>query len=439
MQRAFQPRLALKRPADVIPRTVIFAGAATAAAGLTIKAATGGLGTALPPFVLGWSPRVGLLAPVALTALAAGVIAGPRAATALRRPLAFAAFAFSAAIALGLSLNLARHGVHDWYAIFDTSPNGSFEAGSEYLPGLPALSYGSRFFLDRFAELAPALPVNVAGHTPGLLLSLHLLGIRDAAGMAALCIGTGALTAPLTYDLGRALIGDERARTAALLAAFAPSLLIFGVTSADYLYATLGLAVACLLVRPAPAPRAAGAALAAVAAFFSWLLLALPAWAALVVWRREGMRAALLTAAACGLALVVFNGLLALSVGYDPLAALRATGAVYAHSLATQRPYAFWVFGSPTAWGVMLGLPTVVLAARALARREPEAVALAIVVGVAATIGFTKAETERIWLPFVPLACVAAATALPTRAVRPVLAALALQALLVELLFYSIW
>ena len=57
---------------------------------------------------------------------------------------------------------------------------------------------------------------------------------------------------------------------------------------------------------------------------------------------------------------------------------------------------------------------------------------------VSAVGGFTKAETERIWLPFVPLACVAAA-ALPIRRLSSVLLALGAQALAVELLFNTVW
>jgi hypothetical protein len=54
-------------------------------------------------------------------------------------------------------------------------------------------------------------------------------------------------------------------------------------------------------------------------------------------------------------------------------------------------------------------------------------------------LGFTKAETERIYLFLVPLACVAAATALPERYLTPVLAALAVQALASELLLFTVW
>jgi hypothetical protein len=76
-------------------------------------------------------------------------------------------------------------------------------------------------------------------------------------------------------------------------------------------------------------------------------------------------------------------------------------------------------------------------ALRALNAREPAAVALVAVIGTAAVLGFTKAETERIWLPFVPLLGVAAAAGI--RRVEPVLWLLVAQALVVQLLFQTIW
>jgi hypothetical protein len=61
------------------------------------------------------------------------------------------------------------------------------------------------------------------------------------------------------------------------------------------------------------------------------------------------------------------------------------------------------------------------------------------VIATAALLGFTKAETERIYLFLVPLACVAAAVALHERRLPLVLGALAAQALLTELLLYTVW
>jgi hypothetical protein len=136
---------------------------------------------------------------------------------------------------------------------------------------------------------------------------------------------------------------------------------------------------------------------------------------------------------------LVLNAWLAAAYGYDPIGTLRATEAVYRHSLAQIRPYWFWVLGSPVAWMVSAGLALTggwLVAAR---RRDPAAVALLAVIAIAAVMGFTKAETERIWLPFVPLACAAAATAIPPRWLGAVLAALALQALVTQLLFDTVW
>jgi len=72
---------------------------------------------------------------------------------------------------------------------------------------------------------------------------------------------------------------------------------------------------------------------------------------------------------------------------------------------------------------VVLGLPIAWYALRALARGESVAIALFAVLAISALLGFTKAETERIYLFLVPLACIAAAPALPERFLTPTLAA----------------
>ena len=62
-----------------------------------------------------------------------------------------------------------------------------------------------------------------------------------------------------------------------------------------------------------------------------------------------------------------------------------------------------------------------------------------MIVLVASLGGFTKAETERIWLFMVPLACVAAAPWLRTARLRAVLAFLAAQAIVIQLLYETVW
>jgi hypothetical protein len=439
MAAASQPLAAPSRPRAAVSRIVIFGAIATVTIGLLIRHLHGGLGTATPPFVMVWGPRLDPLAAVSALAVASAIALAPRLPRHLAHPLTFAAGVLTLALGLGLALNLARTGTAGWYAIFDVGPRGSFEAANEYLPGLPAVSYGARFYLDRFAELVPSLPVNVSGHPPGPLLALHALGLSTAPGAAALCVGAGALGAPLTYVLGRSLCDEREARVAALLFACSPLTLLFGVTSFDYLFATCGLAAACLLVSTRPGVRSVGAIALAGASLMSWALLAVGAWSAVLTWRRRGARSALVLAGSCALACLALDGALAAAYGYDAIGTLRATEAVYRNSVASVRPYAFWAFGSPVAWGAMLGLPIAAAALRRLPREDDAAVALAVVVAVAAMGGFSKAETERIWLFLVPFACVAAAPALGGRRLRYVVALLLAQALAVEVLFDTIW
>jgi methylthioxylose transferase len=233
------------------------------------------------------------------------------------------------------------------------------------------------------------------------------------------------------------MLDERRARVAALLLALAPGALLFGATSADAVYLTLGLLAAWPLASRSWTARAAGAVALAAGSFFAWSLLAVGAWAAILVLRRDGLRQALALSALCAMALLAFYALLYAATGFDPIGTLRSTEEVYRAGIASTRPYWFWVLGSPVAFLVVLGVPLSWLALRALARAETQAVAIFAVIAVAAILGFTKAETERIWLFLAPFVCLAAAV--ERAPLRPLLAALAAQALIYELAFDTIW
>jgi hypothetical protein len=412
--------------------------AVVAVVGLVITATGGYLGTALPPFVLVYSPEADPLLVASVVVLGGAAIITPRLIDRSAPAWATAAALYMLALALGLALNIARAGSHGWWSMFD-SAHGSYEAKFEYLPGLYVLNHGVGYYLKNFAFLLTYVPTHTKGNPPGPLAALYLLGIRTGPQLAALCIGMGALCAPLAYDLGRTLGGEQRGRVAGVLTAFAPSVLLFGVTSADYAFAAMGIAVACLLARRHPAAVLAGGALAGIVALFSYLLLAIPVFAALLVAQRDGLRRAVLVAVACAVGVVAVNAVLWAGWGYDPVAALRATSHFYHQGIALTRPYAFWVFGSPVAWGLMLGPPVLWYLLRSLSNGDISAVAVTALIVVASLLGMTKAETERIWLPFVPLACVAAAATIPRARLRPALWCLVAQGLAVELLFFTIW
>jgi hypothetical protein len=414
-----------------------FAGMALTVVGLWLARHDGReLGVPFPPFVGRWDPAVSAWALLAAVLFGVTIWIAPRLLSPAVTPAAFAAACFALTLALRLALGAASRGTGGWSGVFD--PAG-FEGPNEYLPALSALRYGPGFFLDRFAELVPALPVHAAGHPPGLLLAMHAFGITTPARLAALCIAGGALIAPLAYALARSLLDERGARIAGLLTATAPSVLLFGATSADALYAVLGLLAAWPLASRRLSARLAGAILLALASLFSWSLLALGAWAALLAWRRGGAGDMLALGLLCAAVLAAVHAALAALTGFDPVGAIRATEQVYRFGIASERPYWFWLPGSPAAFLLMLGLPVAWLALRALAAGGDAAIALFCVLAIAALAGFTKAEVERIWLFLAPLACIAAASALPRRGLRPVLALLGAQALAWELLWNTVW
>lgn len=437
----------LHHDADDRVSRIVIALAATIAvavvgAGFVARWSGRSYGTATEPFVAGWAPAIDPLG--ALAALAGGallIIVTPRLLRVRWSPVAITVALYLLGLVAALAVNLAREGVTGWTHIFDLEGGLSqSHAINEYLPGLPGLEHGMRNYLDRFAEVVTSQSVNVAGHPPGPLLLASWVGATTPAGLAALVIGIGACCAPLSYRLALTLDRSEsEARLAGLLCAASPLVLLFGVTSFDFAFAGFGVAAACGLVARSWRWRTFGLLAFAWASLMSWALLAVGAWAAVVVWRRDGWRRAALIAALAGAAVAAFQGSLAAAYGYDPIGTLRATEQVYRDSLAQVRPYLFWVFGSPVAWALMLG-PVIVLGIirGAAALRDPAAIALVVVVLVAAFGGFTKAETERIWLPFVPLACVAAA---PFVRITPRLAVgtLVVQALVVQLLMNTVW
>jgi hypothetical protein len=394
------------------------------------------LGLPYAPLFGSWEPQADPLLAVSVACFAAAVVAAP---WILRLPgPAFAIAMLAITLVLRLALAAGGGGVDQWTAVFDA--DRSWEGENEYPAAIGALDYGAGFFLDRFAELVPSLPVHAAGHPPGLLLTMHALGIDSPAGLAALTIGVGALSGPLGYLLGRQVLDERRARLAALLLALAPGALLFGATSGDAVYLTLGLLAAVPLAARSTAARATGAALLAIGSFFAWSLLAVGAWAAILTLRRDGIRAAAGLAVLCAIALAAFYALVHAASGYDPIGTLRSTEEVYRAGVASIRPYWFWLLGSPAAFLLVLGLPLSWLALRGLAAGETLAVAIFTVIAVATILGFTKAETERIWLFLVPFVCLAAAAATTERApVRPLLAALAAQALLYELVWETVW
>jgi hypothetical protein len=401
--------------------------AAIVVIGLSLDWSGTQLGVPHPPFIGAWGPQANVLELVTVPCFVAAVALVPW----LLRARWFPVWLYATTLILRVTLNTGRGGTHQLDRALFVGPKG--EGKNEYLPSLAAFDYGPRFVLDRFAELVPSLPVHSAGHPPGLLLVMHYLSLDTSPRLTAFILLVGAASAPLTYVLARRLFDEPAARVAGLLAAFAPAMLHFGATSADAVYLTLGLLAAiALLVRPW-----LGALVLAVVSLFAWSLLAIAAWAALLVWARDGLHPAFRLGVVTGAVLLAFHAAFAFLTGFDPLGTLQATHEVYDIGIASRRPYAYWFFGSPTAFLLILGVPIAWLALQSLARRTPPAVAIFSVIAISCVLGFTKAETERIWLFLAPLVILGAAPLV--RRPQLLVAALAVQAVIYELLFDTLW
>jgi hypothetical protein len=404
--------------------------AATVVIGLSLDASGTQLGVPHPPFIGAYGPQANILALVTIPAFAVAVALVPW--VLKLKPAPFAAALYITTLILRVTLNTGRGGTNQLDRALFVGPKG--EGKNEYLPSLAAFDYGPRFVLDRFAELVPSLPVHSAGHPPGLLLVMHYLSLDTSPRLTAFILFAGAAAAPLTYVLAKRLFDEDVAKIAGLLATFAPALLHFGATSADAVYLTLGLLAAIPLLS---GRIWLGGLVLAVVSLFAWSLLAVAAWAAILALARDGLKPAIRLGLITGAILLAFHALFALATGFDAIGTLRATHQVYDIGIASRRPYWYWLFGSPTAFLLILGAPIAWLALARLGQRKPEALAIFAVIAIACVLGFTKAETERIWLFLVPFVILCAAPLV--RRPQPLVLVLALQAVVYELLFDTLW
>ena len=274
---------------------------ATVAVGLWRDGHGTQLGVPHPPFIGAYGIRATWwLIPTVPAFVAAVALVRP---VLKLRGVRFALSIFVGTLILRVLLGAVRQGTFGWHDMFDVLPRG--EGKNEYLPSLAAFDYGARFFLDRFSELVPALPVHSAGHPPGLLLVMHYAHIDTANRLAWFCILVGALLGAADLRARRGACSTSRvARIAGVLAALSPAMLHFGATSADAVYLTLGLLAAIGLLRK----PWLGAAILAVVTLFAWSLLAVAAWAAILVLLRDGFKAALKLSIACAVATIAFQG-----------------------------------------------------------------------------------------------------------------------------------
>jgi hypothetical protein len=412
-----------------------------------------------PPLFALLQPHVGWGTPIALLVAIAGVLWLPRLAQGRRWPTVLVGSGV-ATLAWTTSLALSR----GWAGI--TEP---LTPSDEYLVDVSRV-HGLHTFLRTFdASISGHSPdpwsTHVAGGPPGMLLifvGLRRIGLGGPVPAALLCLAAAALSVPLVVATTRLLCGEHWARLMLPFAVLMPAAIWAGV-SADALLAAVGagglllLAVASVPARTRRAGIAwalSGGALLGVGCFLSYGagLMAVPALGLLLYRRRPG----LLVPGATGALLVA--GAFTIGGFWWPDGYHELLGRYY-DGLGSIRPYRYWIWADAACLVVAIGPAVVVGLRRTLATGLPSvrpvpsraaasssnAAGAAVLTGsilaallVASLTGLSKAEVERIWLPWeiwLPIAC----AALPPRSVRAWLSAQVVLALLVEHLLITPW
>ncbi|WP_239151639.1 hypothetical protein [Virgisporangium aurantiacum] len=470
-----------------------------AAAGVAVGlvAAAAGVGAALhlsgrppgasaAPVYAHWLPHVGPGTPLAVVVAVGVVRYGPGLAARLPWSRLLPA-AVAAAGAWILSLALVdgwRRGVA-----------GRLTTRHEYLSEVDAVRPGFlRGFTDRILDFQPdSWATHVAGHPPGALLvfaGLDRIGLGGGGWAATACVLAGASVAASVPWTVRILGDDAGARAAVPFAVLLPGAVWLGV-SADALFAGAAAAGVALLatglatgpvtgpaIGAATGPTArriagaatgpaigaatgpaigaatgpagrriaatvAGGAVLAFCCYLSYgLVLMLPVVLALVVVTR---RVRPLGWAVAGGAAVVAAFTLA---GFWWLDGYHLTVRRYYQGLASARPYAYWVWANLALLVLSAGPVAAAVLRRAVpaalrdrARQTPVVLLpLAAFAAIAAAdlSGLSKAEVERIWLPFA-VWLPAGAALLPAPTHRWWLAAQATTALVINHLLLTTW
>lgn len=358
-----------------------------------------------------WNAHVGWGTVPAILIGAAAVVWGHSVAQRLSwRALTLTTWATSFAWAFALAM------IDGWQRGFA----GRLTAKHEYLRQVPTITdipEALRTFSSRILDFQPnSWITHVSGHPPGALLTfvwLDRIGLGGGAWAALWCVLIGSSAAAAVIVAVRALGDEATARLAAPFVAVAPTAIWIAV-SADGYYAgvaawgiaLLALAVRGTVRRPWLAATGAGLLLGwGIFLNYGLALMALPAVAVLLCapdWRAAVK--ALMPAVLAALAVVAVFAI----AGFWWFDGYTLVQQRYWQGIANNRPFQYWVWANLASVVCAVGLGTVAGIGRAFdlaAIRRRSGLHL-LVLGALAAIVFadvsmlSKAETERIWLPF---------------------------------------
>lgn len=405
-----------------------------------------------PPLLARVMPHVGIGSPFAIALGLAGGLGAVRISTSLRwrrlGPLAVVT-------AIGWTSSLAL--IDGWQRGWA----GRLSTDGEYLHDLPRIGGVPAFlrgFTSHILDFQPgSWTTHVSSHPPGVtlvFLVLDRIGLGGGGWAGAVVVLVGS-TAGIAVCLTVHLLGAPGAARRILpFAVFFPGAVWVGV-SADGLFAGVaawGIALAVIGSRRGGRggvlTAGAGGLLLGYTLYLSYGLML--------------MAAVVLAAVALGVHrkiwLVTLAGAVAVAAGFtfagfDWLQGEQLLTTRYYQGIASQRPYSYYVWANLAALtlsagpAVAAGLRRAVAVAVSSGLRNldsetcvPVGLSLAAALGVVAAdlTGLSKAETERIWLPF-GFWLVASLALLPKRAVPGALALQIIIALSVNHLELTYW
>ncbi|RLV67828.1 membrane protein [Streptomyces sp. CBMAI 2042] len=423
--------------------------------GRYVQNRTGTLQVQWPPLLASWDPHLGPGTPAALTMAVLVVAYGPPLAARLPwRGLLAAAWAGSTAWVFSMAL------IDGWYRGVERR----LTTKHEYLR-----------VIDRFDDIPATLrdftnhivigepgnwPAHVAGHPPGATLTfvwLDRIGLGGGAWAAVWCVVVGSSAVLAALITVRILAGERLARRAAPFLVLAPAAVWAGVSADGYFAAVAAWSVALLALAATRRVRFPGAAAVGGGLLFGWtcyLSYGLGLMAAVLL--------AVLVLARTARPVVPFLlGALVVPVaftlaGFNWWTAYHLLVERYYQGAGGVRPYAYWVWANLACAVLAAGLAAVAGVRRsasyafgavrelrtgttAPAQRLALLVLAALVALLAADLsGMSKAETERIWQPFL-LWLLPAAALLPARTARYWLVASVVPALLINHLLWTGW
>ncbi|TGD84459.1 hypothetical protein BayCH28_25685 [Mycolicibacterium sp. CH28] len=308
---------------------------------------------------------------------------------------------------------------------------------NEYLHEVPAvtdISAALRSFTRRIPDFQPdSWTTHVAGHPPGALLTfvwLDRLGLSGGAWAGAMVVAMGSSAAAAAVMTIRIVHDERTARAAAPFLATAPTAIWVAVSADGYFMAVVAWGIA-LCARslsldgwPARATATAAGVLLGWAALLSYGLTLAGLLVLAVLATARNRRVALRAAVPAVLSATAMLGLFRLQ-GFWWVDGYHAVQERYWQGIAQDRPFRYWGWANFASTVCAVGLGSVAGVGHALdpaALRSRYGLNLLIAAALAALViadisMLSKAETERIWLPFT-MWLTAAPALLPPRSRR---------------------